>query len=503
MPQNPALSAFSAVYAFGDSLSDAGNLSVLTSTTGTPRPVSPPYYKQQYGPIGGTVFSNGPTWVQNLSIALSLGTLAPSLAGGTDFAYGGAETGSTPQNSGSSAIQAISLPGQLGQFQTRVPSPSANALYTVSIGSNDLLDILANPSLTAQQQTADVNAAVANEVSFVQTLIKDGAKTLLVLDVPDLSKTPDVTSGLANGSKVPSAALAAEAAQITSAYNTALSSQLATIASAGAVRIQVVDVNALLNTAIANPAVYGLTNVTAPVWSGNNTSASSGTLAVSGTAAQDQYLFWDALHPTETGHQAIADLAEQQLGGTPVLVVGDTTTGRPVVAQGQPYPGPVSGLQQQYINITPNSLNIIASTPNWFVHSGGGEDAIAVSSGTNVLDGGAGSNFLTGGSGTDTFFVDERGATAATWSTVVNFHAADAVTLWGVTQSDFLFGWSDGAGAVGSTGLTLTLQSAGKPETLLTLAGFTQADLTNGRLAVSFGTDAGSGSAYMNIHANA
>ena len=32
-------------------------------------------------------------------------------------------------------------------------------------------------------------------------------------------------------------------------------------------------------------------------------------------AAQDQYLFWDHLHPTETGHQAIASLAEQQLGG--------------------------------------------------------------------------------------------------------------------------------------------------------------------------------------------
>ncbi len=503
MPQSPALAAFSTIYAFGDSLSDAGNLSILTAATGASQPVSPPYYKQQYGPIGGTVFSNGPTWVQELSIGLSLGTLAPSLAGGTDFAYGGAETGSTPQNGGDLRIQAISLPAQLGQFKTTVPNPSANALYTVSAGSNDLLGILANPGLTAQQQTADVNAAVANEIAFVQQLIANGAKSLLVLDVPDLSKTPDVTLGLVNGSKAPSAALAAEASQITSAYNTALSSQLAAIASAGTVRIQVADVSALLNTAIADPVAYGLTNVTSPVWSGNNTSASSGTLAVSGTAAQDQYLFWDAVHPTETGHQAIADLAEQQLGGIPVLGAEDTTTGRPVPVHGQPYTGPVSGLQQQYINISPDSLNITASTPNWFIHSGDGKDAIAVSSGTNVLDGGAGSNFLTGGSGTDTFFVDERGATAITWSTVVNFHAADTVTLWGVSQSDFSLSWSDAAGAVGATGLTLTAQAAGKPEVLLTLPGFAQADLTNGRLAVSFGTDAGSGSAYLNIHANA
>lgn len=500
MSQNPALAAFGALYAFGDSLSDAGNLSILTSATGTSQPVSPPYYKQQYGSIGGTVFSNGPTWTQNLSLGLSLGTLAPSLAGGTDFAYGGAQTGSTPQNSGDLAIQAISLSAQYGQFKTRVPTPAADALYTVSVGSNDLLGILATPGLTAQQQTADVNAAVANEVAFVQQLIGNGAKTLLVLDVPDLSKTPNVALGLADGSNTPSAASAAEAAQLATAYNTALGSQLAAIA--GTARIQVVGANSLLNAAIADPAAYGLVNVSAPVWSGNNSSASSGTLAAAGAAAQDQYLFWDAVHPTETGHQAIADLAEQQLIGAPVLGVADTTTGRPLAAQGQPYTGPVGGLQQQYINITPDSLNITAATPNWFIHGGGGEDAIAVSNGNNVLDGGTGSNFLTGGSGTDTFFVDERGTTATTWSTVVNFHAADAVTLWGVSQNEFLLGWRDGAGAAGATGLTLTAQAAGKPDILLTLPGFTQSDLT-GRLVVSFGTDAGSGSAYMNIRATA
>jgi Ca2+-binding RTX toxin-like protein len=65
--------------------------------------------------------------------------------------------------------------------------------------------------------------------------------------------------------------------------------------------------------------------------------------------------------------------------------------------------GPVSGLQEQYNNFTPDTLNISVSTPNWFLHSGSGNDALAVSSGTNVLGGGTCSNFLTGGSGTDTF----------------------------------------------------------------------------------------------------
>ena len=159
-------------------------------------------------------------------------------------------------------------------------------------------------------------------------------------------------------------------------------------------------------------------------------------------------------------------------------------------------------LEHEYISITHDSLNITCATPDWFIHSGSGDDAIAVSSGTNVLDGGTGSNFLTGGSGTDTFFVDDRGATADIWSTVVGFHAGDAATIWGVTPQDFGLAWVDGQGAAGFTGLTLHATASGMPTASLTLAGYSQADLGNGRLSVSFGTDPASGSAYMSVHSN-
>ncbi len=482
MSQNSALPSYSAIYAFGDSLSDAGNVSITTSAAGATKPASPPYYKEQYGPITGSVFSNGPTWVQDLSIALGLGTLAPSLAGGTDFAYGGAESGTTPQNASDPEILALSLPAQIVEFQTEVPKPSPNALYTLSIGSNDVLDILASPGLTAQQQTTDVDDAVANEIAFVKQLVTNGAKNLVVLGVPDIGKAPNVMEGLANGSDTPSAALDTEASQLASAYNTDLTSQLATIASADTVNVHVIDTYQLIDNAVANPAAYGLTNVTSPVWTGNFTSASSGTLATSNVAAQDQFLFWNSLHPTETGHQAIADLAEEQLSGTPVLAVDDTTTDQPVTASGTPYTGPVSGLEQQYINITTDSLNITATTPNWFIHSG------------------TGSNFLTGGSGTDTFFVDDRGPTADIWSTVNGFHAGDAATIWGVTPQDFTLSWVDGQGATGYTGLTLHASTSGQPTASLTLAGYTSADLSDGRLSVSFGTVGGSN--YMYVHGN-
>ena len=74
-------SAYSTLYAFGDSLSDAGNIFNLSGDT-LP---APPYYNGH--------FSNGLTWVEDLSLKLGLGTLTPSSKGGNDWAYGGAQTG--------------------------------------------------------------------------------------------------------------------------------------------------------------------------------------------------------------------------------------------------------------------------------------------------------------------------------------------------------------------------------------------------------------------------
>ncbi|MFO1029151.1 MAG: SGNH/GDSL hydrolase family protein [Acetobacteraceae bacterium] len=496
MPENAPSPPYSVIYAFGDSLSDSGNISIFSSKSGLPFPASPPYFSQQYGSASGAVFSNGPTWVQDLSLALGLGTLAPSLTGGTNFAYGGAETGATPQDPNNKAVQAISLQAQLTQFKLAEPNPPANALYTISIGANDLNDILATGGLTAEQQAADVQASVANEIDFIKQLAANGATNLLVLNMPDLGRTPNVISGRVNGT-TGSAALTAEASQLSSQYNAALISQLGTIAGLNA---HVIDAYGLINAAVANPAVYGLTNTTTPVWSGNYTDANSGTVVTPDAAAQNQYLFWDQLHPTETGHQFIADAGVQLLTGVAPLTVTNMTAGQPVAASGQPYTGPAPDLQRQYIAITADNLNISASTPGWFIHGGAGMDAIAVTSGTNVLDGGGGSNFLTGGSGADTFFVSADAA-AMTWSTINNFQAGDGMILFGITPGDFGLSWADGLGAAGYTGLTLTATQAGQPETLLTFAGYSSAALSNGTLSVSAGTQPDGGSAFVFVRA--
>ena len=189
------------------------------------------------------------------------------------------------------------------------------------------------------------------------------------------------------------------------------------------------------------------------------------------------------------------------------LVVNGSTT-LASSAQGDLYAGPFAGLQHQLISVTPDNLAIAAASPNSFIVTGSGNDAIDVSGvgGNNVLDGGAGSNFLVGGAGNDTFFLDARNAGSPIWSTVANFHGGDAATLWGLTPDDFALQWHNGQGAAGHEGLTLAATAPGRPSVNLTLADYTTADLNNGRLSMVFGASpdlpGNPGSPYLYIHAN-
>ena len=72
--------------------------------------------------------------------------------------------------------------------------------------------------------------------------------------------------------------------------------------------------------------------------------------------------------PSSTGDV----ITGMQLTGTVVggMQVVDTTTAQAVVPYGEPYRGPVAGVGEQYINITSDNLDISASAPSWFIHSG-------------------------------------------------------------------------------------------------------------------------------------
>lgn len=172
----------------------------------------------------------------------------------------------------------------------------------------------------------------------------------------------------------------------------------------------------------------------------------------------------------------------------------DVSTGKITDTPGVPFTGPVPNIknqlivQDQFATIDKDNLNITAVTPNVFIHSGSGTDALDVSStnGTNILDGFTGSNFLVGGTGNDTFFLDDRNATADIFSTVRNFHSGEMITVWGVTKGDFTIKAADNV-LPNVPGLDFAITSPGKANTNLDIPNYTKADLSNGKLVVGFG----------------
>lgn len=179
----------------------------------------------------------------------------------------------------------------------------------------------------------------------------------------------------------------------------------------------------------------------------------------------------------------------------------DTTNGQVFDVAGDKYTGPVASIQNQWIvptdvmsenlNIKLNpddNLNITAATPNVFIHSGSGMDAIDVSgvNGNNVLDGSTGTNFLSGGTGTDQFYVDDRGATADIFTTLKGFHTGDSATVWGITPADFKIVTGDNVlPTAPGVDWAFTSNTTGKNANL-NIPGYTKADIGT-KLAVSFG----------------
>ena len=306
----PARAApYSAIYAFGDSLSDVGNIYAASGNTFPP----PPYANGQ--------FTNGPVWLQTVSAGLGLAPLAPSLRGGTDYAYGGAQSGATPVH----AANATDLTGagaQISQYLAARPVSDPAALYTVWVGSNDVNAIL-RAGLAPAAVGAALGQVAANIESAVVALASTGARNVLVVGVPNLGLTPTV--------RALGAAAQAGASAASAGLNSLLMNgsgplpSLSTLAAAYSLNLKMLDTYALLTNAAANPGQFGFTNVTDPCFNQAAQTLCSPTLA-----GQNQYLFWDDLHPTAAGHAIIGRAALALLDvpenvpepGSIVLVVG-------------------------------------------------------------------------------------------------------------------------------------------------------------------------------------
>lgn len=262
-------SAYSALYAFGDSLSDTGNVAAITGGT---QPPAPPYATGR--------FSNGPVWIETLAANLGL-TANAALLGGTNFAFGGAVTGGPYTSSTPSLTAQVStyyLPSVGG-----IADP--NALYVVWGGGNDVRAI----GQGAQPPTALSNS-ISNIAGIVSTLAAAGAQNFLVANLPDIGLTPEAIAG--------GPAAVAGANYLSTTFNGALASALPGLGLSLGVNIIQLDVFAFLNNVVANPGLYGITNTNSRCLVGSTPCANP-----------DEYVFWDGIHPTAAAHEALGNFA--------------------------------------------------------------------------------------------------------------------------------------------------------------------------------------------------
>ena len=271
---------YSKLYVFGDSLSDIGN--VASASFGI--------YPGKY--YWNNRFSNGPVWVESLDVGLGLPPLVRSTtSGGTDFAYGGAQTSGT---GGLDGIFIKDVDEQINQFLPKSTSTAdPNALYVVFAGANDLINGQTNVSVPVNNLSQDLSR-----------LATAGARQFLVPNLPLLGYTPKF-----NGN--PSTFTSYNT--LSTQFNTSLDAMLDNLeANNSSLIIHRLDVATLFSQAIADPATFGLTNVTdsaAPGLVAGDSSYNTSLIVPN----PNQYLFWDDLHPTQTVHAELAQYALEQL----------------------------------------------------------------------------------------------------------------------------------------------------------------------------------------------
>lgn len=255
---------YSAMYSFGDSLSDTGNAYLASGGAVPPA-----------GYFNGR-FSNGPLWIDHVSAHFGLSPLTPAIVpGGTNYAVAGATSGL-----GNSSAGSPNLLSQIGWFQANLGGGAADpsALFTICVGANDFYAGETNPA-----------NPVSNISQAIQILAGLGARRVLVLDTGLLGNTPRALTSLAPPQQAGLNALSA-------GFSTQLQTSLLGLKGTLGISIYMADVFATSQRVHANPAAYGFSNITDGAYLVGNYPAVG-------------YLYWDDIHPTAAGHYLIGQRA--------------------------------------------------------------------------------------------------------------------------------------------------------------------------------------------------
>jgi phospholipase/lecithinase/hemolysin len=244
-----ATDPFTALYVFGDSLSDTGN----NPPTGTN---ASNYFNGRY--------SNGPLWVEYLSTNLGL---PYSMA--NNFAISGSVTSNL-------AAQVAELPASTNLH---------TALFTVVSGGNDFFDGALTLGLTNSAWSNLVANAVWNISNAVTTLYTNGAREIIVGNLANVGLTPAFNASPEGFGNYVDTKVAAFNTQLGTAVTNAMQQN-------AGLRIYFTDNNAAFGYILSNAAALGFTVTT----NGALEDPSLTNKSFNGPGAD--YVFWDTVHPT-------------------------------------------------------------------------------------------------------------------------------------------------------------------------------------------------------------
>lgn len=284
--------AFDGIYVFGDSLSDSGNAYALTGNTS-----KAPYSAIPSAPyaIGGHHFSNGKTWVEWLAQHLNSATGGkaaydkPGVNG--NYAFGGARArtfGNSPTST-----------DQVNMYLDDFGSASANALYILQFGGNDIRDAL----FDSGNAGAILVSAVAAQINNIQSLYGKGARHFAIANAPNLARAPAV---IAYG---PLAVAGAD--MLSQQHNLILEYGVAAISLPGLHQLEAmmpgakfyrIDFFGLTNDLAIQPWNYGISDPVTPCLIFDTKDDAK-------CDNPEEHAFWDGIHPTSVVHRILADIA--------------------------------------------------------------------------------------------------------------------------------------------------------------------------------------------------
>jgi outer membrane lipase/esterase len=322
--QKPKVS-YSALVSFGDSLSDVGTYKVGTVAAlgGGQYTINGPAAKNWIELMAGTLqlaapcaamtgLDGDPT--QGFSVPVARNTNCRAYAQGGARVTSPVGPGNKLLGGGNAILGQLTVP-VITQMQNHLAAVggayTGNELVLTLAGGNDVfinLGAVGAGAATPTQAVTAMGVAGGELAGYIKALVLgNGAKRVVAVNLPDVSKTPfarsfDVqTQGLIQ--------------LMSSTFNDQLKAGLAGTEA----NVLLVDAFTVSQSQASNPAQYGLTNVQLPACDlspaknplGSSLICTANNLIAGGPV--DKYQFADGVHPTPYGYQLLAQLVSAEM----------------------------------------------------------------------------------------------------------------------------------------------------------------------------------------------